>query len=380
MKRRFHLIWVVAIVISSAPAFGQTCSTGEYQRPIPLGISGGNIDCVNRRCCTSGTLGALVQDGSGNQYILSNNHVLARSRSGKNRRAIGEPIVQPGLVDAAPVCAKNPQTAVANLSRWVPIRFGHKNLVDAAIAQTISGDVDSSGTIENIGAISGTIVPSGSVTLNMQVQKTGRTTCLTSGSVVALDVTVRVRYPRICGLVGGGAARFLHQIIIGDSLPFSASGDSGSLVVTREGCPRAVGLLFADGTDQQGNSLTVINPIDQVLSALNVSMVGGCSSATQSAIAQNSASTAHTQSSASPTQTPDFQQAMARARSVKQRHEDELMAIPGVVGIGIGRSSNSMPVIVVFVNSSGRQVASKIPSQVDGVPVETRQTGEFKAL
>ena len=51
---------------------------------MPLGSSGGNNNDFDARgntiadCC-SGTLGALIQDNGGNQYLLSNNHVLARS-------------------------------------------------------------------------------------------------------------------------------------------------------------------------------------------------------------------------------------------------------------------------------------------------------------
>src|SRR5687767_16022891 len=43
-----------------------------------FGVSGGNVNDASRSFCCSGTLGALITDGT-NQYILSNNHVLARS-------------------------------------------------------------------------------------------------------------------------------------------------------------------------------------------------------------------------------------------------------------------------------------------------------------
>ena len=45
-------------------------------RPIPCGISGGNILNRSTAFCCGGTLGALVADSSA-QYILSNNHILA---------------------------------------------------------------------------------------------------------------------------------------------------------------------------------------------------------------------------------------------------------------------------------------------------------------
>src|SRR6185369_3014304 len=43
-----------------------------------FGVSGGNVLDRSSSFCCSGTLGALITDGS-NRYILSNNHVLGRS-------------------------------------------------------------------------------------------------------------------------------------------------------------------------------------------------------------------------------------------------------------------------------------------------------------
>jgi hypothetical protein len=65
-----------------------------------------------------------------------------------------------------------------------------------------------------------------------------------------------------------GTARFVDQIVIvGDGPSFSDSGDSGSLIVTRPG-KRATGLLFAGS-----NTHTIANPIQEVLSALGVTLV-----------------------------------------------------------------------------------------------------------
>jgi len=62
-----------------------------------LGSSGGNNTDYDTRgnqivdCC-SGTLGALVEDSSKREYLLGNNHVLARS----DHASVGDAIVQPG--------------------------------------------------------------------------------------------------------------------------------------------------------------------------------------------------------------------------------------------------------------------------------------------
>jgi len=73
-------------------------SNGNQQAqsiPIKLGTSGGNAKDTsvqgNLIYCCAGTLGSLLQR-NGSFYILSNNHVLARSDSA----SIGDAITQPG--------------------------------------------------------------------------------------------------------------------------------------------------------------------------------------------------------------------------------------------------------------------------------------------
>jgi hypothetical protein len=67
----------------------------QYQtRNMHFGVSGGNVNNITRAFCCSGTLGSLVAGGS-TQYILSNDHVLAR----QDQAAPGEDISQPGLID-----------------------------------------------------------------------------------------------------------------------------------------------------------------------------------------------------------------------------------------------------------------------------------------
>ncbi len=54
---------------------------------------------------------------------------------------------------------------------------------------------------------------------------------------------------------------------MGDTGSFSDSGDSGSLIVDRKS-RRATGLLFAGSATH-----TIANPIDEVLTALGVSLL-----------------------------------------------------------------------------------------------------------
>ncbi|MEW6213636.1 MAG: hypothetical protein AB1478_00285 [Nitrospirota bacterium] len=337
-------------------------------RPIQLGTSGGNINDINRLYCCGGTLGSLVQSNNV-QYILSNNHVLAKTNKGK----IGEDIIQPGLIDQNPVCYQDSNDAVADLSKFVPISFrsGTTNKVDAAIAQIRIGAVDTSGSILDIGQVSSsTVVPA----INVPVKKSGRTTGLSTGKITAINATVKVIYNKTCG-IGSQTATFINQIMIGPA-GFSAGGDSGSLIV--EDClpyPRAVGLLFAGS-----NTVTVANPIIEVLSKLGISMVGTneyCTSGgTSGGVTGSSAMTAQSQ-------LPPYvnQKAIEAIKKVKERHEKTILQIEGVVGTGIGLSETVLGqvVIEVYVKKPLHEIRHLIPEALEGVPVKIIETGEITA-
>lgn len=268
---RALLFGLACVVFGGIPALADGGADHQAAQawPIQLGTSGGNINDISTLYCCAGTLGALVEDAGGVQYILSNNHVLGRS----NLAVVGDPVNQPGMIDQN--CQQN--GVVANFSQLIPLQFAKGrvrpvNLVDSAMAQAIAGAVSSEGLILDIGPISGSTL---SVVPGMAVQKSGRTTGHTIGVVQAIDVSVSVGYSKECGGAANQVAYFQNQIRIGDGT-FSDSGDSGSLILesgtadSANGLPRAVGLLFAGDS-----SSTLANGIGNVLSALNVSMVEG---------------------------------------------------------------------------------------------------------
>ena len=216
-------------------------------RPVPIGVSVGN-----NGECAAGTIGCVVYKGT-TPYILSNNHVLAR----ENTASIGEDIVQPGRYDNKPKCANKVSTdKIADLSDFVPIVFSTSanNRVDAAIAQLSTTDFTCA-TLPAYYGFPGTT--SVTATVGLAVKKVGRTSSLSTGSVTAVNATVNVGY-------SAGTARFVGQIL---TTSISRSGDSGSLVVTNDANNNPVGLLFAGSS-----SVTVVNPIGDVLSALNVTI------------------------------------------------------------------------------------------------------------
>ena len=200
---------VFPVAFSRADSGDPNVHQGRRARPIELGVSGINREdyCFVRGgnfvVCGTGTLGSLVEDGGGTNYILSNNHVLAILNDG----IAGQSVIQPGYLDD---CFNSNPTAneVADLSEFVALDFsGADNLVDSAIAEVrlspactnSSGSpvdcVRSDGSILDIGTVNTTTLEA---TPSLAVKKSGRTTGFTTGSVNAVNVTVNVGYAE-CG-------------------------------------------------------------------------------------------------------------------------------------------------------------------------------------
>jgi len=240
-----------AILPTVKPGSGGTDPTQPFDRPVPIGVSSGNLnDLVYLHAfCTTGTLGARLHGANGSYYALSNNHVYAVENEGQ----IGDPIIQPGQADLR--CRATAADQIGTLETFVPLTFANTtNTVDAAAALVTSATVDNKTPSNGYGTPSSTTAVA---TLDMAVQKYGRTTVLTHGSVTGVDAAIKVRYKK-------GIATFLHQVVIGSTGgPFSGAGDSGSLIVTDEHRAKPVALLFAGSANT-----TIGNPIDAVLSAL----------------------------------------------------------------------------------------------------------------
>ena len=244
---------------------GGVSHTAIQTPPIQLGTSGGwGLDLANGFCC-GGTLGSLIQVG-GNKRILSNYHVFeADIVNGGNGivATTGDPVIQPGLIDVG--CNANNAQNVATL---VVTSSLPGNNVDCSSANIISGMVDATGAILEIGTISSSTV---AASINQDVKKSGRTTGLGRATVSGLNATVNITYENECA---GGTAftrTFTGQIVTTNKgSKFLAGGDSGSLMVEDvDTDPRAVGLLYAGS-----NRVAIANPIDDVLTFLGASMVG----------------------------------------------------------------------------------------------------------
>lgn len=223
-------------------------------RPAPGGVSVGHF------AITAGTLGCLSvglhAPRTNRLMVLSNNHVLANSNSGR----LGDCICQPGPYDGG----KCPQDQIAILERFVPINFsGGVNYVDCATAWAWPDRVRreliflSGGRPVYFRIGAAPIAPF----VGMLVGKTGRTTQLKQGRVTAVNVSVNVNYG------AGRVAHFRDQMaIVGTTTGgFSAGGDSGSVVWQWAAGLRPTGLLFAGG-----GGTTFANRMTRVLSGLDI--------------------------------------------------------------------------------------------------------------
>jgi len=338
-------------------------------RPIKLATSGGNLEDKTFFNCCDGTLGALVEK-DGIQYILSNNHVLARSNKGRK----GEAIIQPGLSDQDLACvAADPGAdTVAHLSGRKKIRFadGKKNWVDAALAEVVPGAVRTDGELVKIGVPGNTPAEA---FIGMSVKKAGRKTGLTRGTVIAVNTTIlEVEYPDECGSISARTARFVDQIIIaGGSKAFSGPGDSGAMVYEDVSeCPSPVGLLFA-GNDE----ITAANPAARVLRQAGKMKPQGTATfvgCTPSAPALQTLSN----------EVPILRERQVRdATGVMRRWEEELLSSPGIHGVGIGMTLSGPvePAIYVLANESREEVMKRLPETLDGYRIEVIRTDNLVA-
>jgi hypothetical protein len=321
--------------------------------PVKMGTSGGSLNDFSRLYCCGGTLGAAVlRDGA--LHILSNNHVLGRSGSA----VAGEDTLQPGLIDTG--CNGASSNIVGDYAgNLVPL--GTAN-VDAAISVARANMVDSSGAILDIGVPCNTTQ---APAVNMPVMKSGRTTGFTTGSITSINTSVSIQYQKGCNTGKRFTISYTNQIA---TTNMSAGGDSGSLLVSNDGTPNPVGLLYA------GSSTTTIhNPIQDVVNAFSA---GGHTFS----FAGNACGGAAAAGEAVAFATPAANEVQA-ALQIKNNHEAALFRNLGVIGVGIGAADDNplQAVIVVYVDNTRGNGRNVLPTELDGTKVKVIYTDPFVA-
>ncbi|MGL4850616.1 MAG: trypsin-like peptidase domain-containing protein [Clostridium sp.] len=213
-------------------------------RPFKGGYSIGTV--YSTIFTSTGTGGCVVRDSS-NYYILTNHHVVSYGVS----NPLGMAVYQPSISDGG----SRTNDIIGTVSKYIPRKYStlfssQTNLIDAALIKISPSNA--SNIIANIGAISG-VNPN--PTVGMYLQKSGRTSGLTTGVVKALNATVSF-------YDNGQRLVFTNQIL---TTPFMQNGDSGSVALDTSN--KIVGLCFS-GSD----SMSVINPITTVFNLLNVTL------------------------------------------------------------------------------------------------------------
>ncbi|HUX44937.1 MAG TPA: hypothetical protein VMV57_09320 [Terracidiphilus sp.] len=363
--------------VASSPASHQS----EQITPMLLGSSGGNNNDFDANgntivdCC-SGTLGALVRNMDGTEFLLSNNHVLARS----DQASVGDAIVQPGLIDnnCTPSGDGPGAERVGSLTAWLPLRSPETN-ADAAIAQVESNTVNGAGSILELGnrepdgrlaaappGVTSTAGHGEAAVLSMRVAKSGRTTGLTCGGVSVVSLDISVDYYRDCAETKPYLTKtFTNQIgVSGDH--WSDAGDSGALLVDTENA-EPVGLYFAGGMDASGVEEGVANPARDVLSELNAQLgrgssltfVGGPDHPVSCLSFGNSTVEDAQARALSDAQIARVQAALMQARAL-------VNPPAGVLGVAMGKSSDEPggAAVIVYVNQSN---PPRVPVTIDGV-------------
>jgi len=368
--------------ISSNPATHQL----QLTTPILLGSSGGNNNDYDTQgnqiqdCC-GGTLGALIQNSGGTQYLLSCNHVLARS----DQASVGEIIVQPGLIDNN--CTPNGDgagtTQVGVLTTWLPLSSSAVN-ADAAIAAVDSGAVSPTGAILELGlpgaggvlaaappGISSTAGKGENPTVNMTVAKSGRTTGLTCANISAVNLSVEVSYFTNCEETQPYLTKtFTNQIAV-EANQFSDAGDSGSLVVDASDA-EPVGLFFAGGETNTGVGEGVANPVSAVLAELGTqegtsyTFVGTTDHPVECLNYGNATATAAQATTLTDAQSSLAQQALAQARML-------VNPTAGILSVTTGKSSDHAgeATVILYVDQN---MNVNVPQMVNGVRTEVIPT------
>ena len=342
--------------------FQSNINQSAQSLPVELGTSGGNADDKSGRFCCGGTLGSLlIRNGS--FYILSNNHVLARS----DQATPGEPISQPGIIETN--CSTVGTNTVANLTSFVNLQASGTN-VDAAIALIVPGAVDLTGNILMLGNTATGSAPDAGpphqgrgipASIGEPVAKSGRTTGLTCSTVSVTSLRTSVTYQTQCNGGTSFTVTYSNQISVAGG-GFSAGGDSGSLIVD-EGTADPVALLYG-GSDTD----TVGNPVGDVLSALTDQLgnqpafVGSASThqvigCTLAGAAVKAARAAISVDAAS----------IALAQRAIDLHAPELLANPYISAVGVAASVDRPGEAAVVIVVNPRQAPTPLPVTIEGV-------------
>lgn len=329
----------------------------DRHRPAPMGVSVSTTPTLP--FITAGTAGLRVRSVLDPNFIfiLSSNSVLGAKGPTMcpDSAQPGDGVLQPGTLDIGFDPGPSPFYRVGTVGASVPLDFtpNANNLVDAAIALTLPQL--SRTEILGIGEPNPTLDAGVIAMPGMFVTKSGRTTGVTNGTVVAINVTATVHYGPVCG-----TARFIGQVAISPG-NFAAPGDSGSSIL-RTDSSQPVGLLFAGSP-----SLSLANQMLQVYLRTGTVVDSDFRPLSHEALEGQSG-------------VLERDPVMASLMETQRRWGENILQIRGVVGMGIGLAEDGEDyAFVVYVKKRTPEVERLAPRQVEGVSVRLVESGEFKA-
>jgi hypothetical protein len=385
-------VTVSAVSVANTGASGSAIVTIKAQTnqnaqtgAVKLGTSGGNSTDIAGGMCCGGTLGSLLTRG-GTKYILSNNHVLAKSDFG----TVGDPVTQPGIIDVPQTCSTNGTTTVANLSEFYNLQTGSLPKVDAAMAQIVNGAVDPTGSILLLGSTMTNGVPDPAPPAagagisptaaqggphNGLVAKVGRTTGLTCASILTINFTTTITYTQNCDGTGTSFPVTYNDMVQVSGGQFGAPGDSGSLIVTQDTAEGVAILVGGNDQDTVGNAITDVLTFFTNNGGSTTTIVGGATHSVLGCSLPTAPANAVQTLSASALAGDTLQKALA----VRDAHGPQLMGFPEVQAVGVGASyDNPAEAAIVFFVIKG-QPRSNLPQQVDGVRTRIVENDAFAA-
>jgi hypothetical protein len=237
---------------------------------------GSSIGLGNQR--NAGTLTGLAKNERGELLGISCNHVTG----GCNTASVGTPIVSPGIQDVSPdnfeISVVGLHDSTGPMSQGLPQVFDISDNCDLAFFDISDRDAVCSMQGEGVGCYD-TPVTFAKAKEDLRVKKWGRSTGLTHGEITkvvtepeSIDYNVISYYGPTSSQTFKGTVYFANVFEV-ESLsinPFSAGGDSGSLVVTDQaGSEKIIGILIG------GNNVkSYVLPIQEILKKRKIMIIG----------------------------------------------------------------------------------------------------------
>ncbi len=67
---------------------------------------------------------------------------------------------------------------------------------------------------------------------------------------------------------------------------------------------------------------------------------------------------------------------MEKVLEIKEKYQNELLKIPGVVGVGVGKHNDNF-VIRILVSKEDEKLLEKLPESLEGIEVNVKFVGEI---